>query len=124
MNMQVEQKVVVDNLTILEQNNIAVEAYDVIQIAIAPSAADVEVNIQPGPTGAAKVLMIKASSYASGISYKVHLSTNPAIDLENAHLYLGEGQIGSMGAVPDKLFFSNGATASQITIVVGRDSTP
>jgi hypothetical protein len=124
MNMLVEQKVVIDEKTILEQNNVAVEAYDVIEVAIAPSAADVEVNIQPGPTGAAKVVMIKTSSYPSGLLYKVHASTNPAINLENAHLYLGAGQIGSMGAVPDKLFFSNGATASQITIIVGRDSTP
>jgi hypothetical protein len=51
------------------------------------------------------------------ITYKLHSSGNSAIDLDCAQLFCGEGQLSTLSAIPDVMYFSN-AFDSDVTITI------
>lgn len=105
------------------------EAFDVVEVTLAPGADDVEVDLQPGALEDVRLFGIMANAYQEGgvsmISMKIHDAGNPTILLDSAVLLVGTGAVSILGADPDKIFLSNaGALARNITIVIARDATP
>ena len=107
------------------------EAYDVIEVSLAPAAADVEILLQPGLAAMVYLFGIKMNAYTQAVpgtydvSFKVHSAANPAIQIESAILLPGIGAVSVLGAQPDKIFLSNaGATTKNVTIIIARDATP
>jgi hypothetical protein len=73
------------------------------------------------------LLFIMSNSYPLNgstpqITYKIHSTGNSAIDLDCAQLFCGEGQLSTLSAVPDKLYFSNTSISDvNITILLARN---
>lgn len=118
---------------ISQSRTVALEAYDKLKLVIptGTSGSGLEVNIQPGGQGLAKLLVISASVY-DGLSYKVNDATTGEIQLDGPQFFSGEGGVGLLyepplsdasPAPPTKLFFLN-ASAEDITVevLVARDA--
>jgi hypothetical protein len=109
---------------------VTVEAYDKIDVTVAAGDSDKVVEIQPGASSQVQMLLIKPSEYGEtdptkGLSYKVHDAAATPIVLDQDQLYLGQGQVGLLGAQIDKLLFTNNLAKNvTIEILVGRDATP
>lgn len=104
---------------------VTVEAYDKIDVTVAAGDSDKVVEIQPGASSQVQILLIKASEYGADLTYKVHDVAATPIVLDQDQLYLGQGQVGLLGAQIDKLLFTNNlANNVTIEILVGRDATP
>ena len=117
-------------ISLTEEFSYDAEAYDVIEIQLAPGATDIEVDINPMVLAAAvHLLAIQCDVYkevsTSNVSFKVHSAANPAIKLDSALMLTGPGAVATLLAAPDKLFFANtGAIAKNVTIMIARDATP
>jgi hypothetical protein len=115
--------------SLAQTGTIETEAYAKIEITVPADAADKEVNLQPGGSGLTQFLLITASTYDDPINYKINAASNPAIDLDGPHLFMGKGVIGILdgGSAPTKLFFTSPGAQSEdvdVTILIGRDATP
>jgi hypothetical protein len=104
--------------------SVAAEAYDKVTVEIADTAADQTVEIGAA-TGDVLFLLITASTYGDGLTYRVNDGGNPAHALDRPLLLAGAGAIGLLGFSPTSLLFSNalGANAT-VEILVARDATP
>jgi len=129
MQLNLTQSIKVGQEMLFNENPLyAAEAYDVVAVTIAHGDADKEVDL--GALGTLGVLAIRSSGYkeagVSKLTYKVGAPANPAITLSDAQMFVGDGMIALLGAVPDKLYFSNASATVDydIVIVVGRDVTP
>ena len=103
-----------------------VDAYDLIDVAIADGAADLVVEVQPGSAaGQVQLLLVSASQFNPSLTYRVNDMGNPTHALDRALLLTGAGAVGLLGFAPESLLFTN-TTGSDITvqILVGRDATP
>jgi len=109
-----------------EQKNITCEAIDKVEVSVPHGSSDMEVDLFTGLVTAVHVLAIKANQYPAGLSYKAHTAGGSPIVLDSMQLLVGAGEVGLLGADPDKLFFSNShiSVDAIVTIFVGRDATP
>jgi hypothetical protein len=112
---------------------LAIEAYDRIDVTVAPGASDKVVEIQPGAAGRVQLLVIKSSLYDAKISYTVSDGTDDSdpVTLDAPQTFIGAGAVGLFGIDPPSLLkFSNAFTGpdptkeARIEILVGRDATP
>lgn len=114
--------------TLALNSAIAAEAYDKIDVAIAPGDAEKVVNIQPGAAAQLRLLVIKSSFYGAELSYVASDGTDDsdAVTLDGPQLFIGPGAIALFGVDPRALKFSNthATQAAQVEILVGRDATP
>ena len=103
-----------------------VEAIDKIDLTIASSAKDEEVELQPGGAGQVQFLLIVAEPYDANVSYKVNKKAGDARALDQPHLFTGAGAVSILnGGVPTKLFLSNNTAGdAKVQILIGRDATP
>ncbi len=118
---------------ISQSRTVELGAYDKVNLAIpaGTTGTGLEVNIQPGGQGLAKLLIISASAY-EGMSYKVNDAGTQEIKLDGPQFFSGEGGVGLLyqpplsdpsPAPPTKLFFLN--TSSEditVEVLVGRDA--
>lgn len=105
---------------------LSVEAYDLIDVTVADTSVDTEVEVQPGSAaGQVQFLVVSASQFNPPLTYKVNAPGNPSHDLDRTLLLTGPGAVGLLGFAPESLLFTN-ATGSDVTvqILVGRDATP
>lgn len=107
---------------------IVAEAYDKIDVAIAPGDNGKVVNIQPGTAAQLRLLVIKSSFYGTEVTYKASDGTgdSDAVTLDGPQLFVGSGAVALFGVDPKVLKFSNthATQAAQVEILVGRDATP
>ena len=102
---------------------IAVAAYDVVNVTIAASATGVAVPIQPSTTaGNVILLVISSSQYDAKVTYTVDgIGTSHVLD--GPHVLVGAGAVSLLNAVqpPQTLTFDNTlANDINLQIVVGR----
>ena len=101
-------------------DTLTVDAYDKIE-AVIPANGAATINVQPD--GSAQFLLLTASSYEN-LTYAVDASPT-AITLDGAHVLIGAGAVGLLGATQKQFAFSNtGAEDVTVSILVGRDATP
>jgi hypothetical protein len=114
--------------TLALNSAIAAEAYDKIDVAIAPGDDDKVVNIQPGAAAQLRLLVIKSSLYATEVTYMASDGSDDSdpVTLDGPQLFIGPGAIALFGVDPKVLKFSNthASQAAQVEILVGRDATP
>ena len=107
--------------------SISVEAYDMVDVELADSSAtpaEIEVEIGAG-TGDLLFLMVTASQYGSGLTYKVNDTSDQASTLDGPLLLAGQGAIDLLGGAPISLLFTNTlGSNTNVEILVGRDATP
>ncbi|HSJ58876.1 MAG TPA: hypothetical protein VLC95_16945 [Anaerolineae bacterium] len=98
---------------------IEVDGYDKIE-AVIPAAGSATVEVQPG--NGAMFLLITASAY-NDLTYEVDESGNP-VTLDGAHVLIGAGAVGLLGATQNAFEFNNnGAADVTVDILVGRNAT-
>jgi hypothetical protein len=103
---------------------IEVEAYDVVETTVGADAADLEIQVQPGPAAQVRFLMIEPSGDLDDLTYKVNNAGNPEIGLTGPQTFVGPEAVALLGADPGSLFFSSGpANDAVVRIVVGRVAT-
>ncbi len=112
-------------------HGIQITAYDSVEVTIPGaadlgSATDVAVDVQPtAAAGQVLFLSISSSRYGANLEYDVGGgSTNVALD--GPHVFVGQGAIALLGAVPEQLTFRNGlgdGLNATLTILVGRQAT-
>lgn len=115
-----------------ENGSVTCDAYDVLgPITVEGGASDMEVEVTPASPEQLNLIMIMASAYeetvpgTADITYKPGADSSAAVQLDNAHMYVGKGQIATLEAAPAKLFFSNANAADlTVTVIVGRNATP
>jgi hypothetical protein len=101
-----------------------VDAYDLIDVSIADTAADEVVELQPGGAGQARFLLVLADSYAPALSYKVNDAGNASHDLDRELLLAGEGALGLLAEPPNQLLFTNATgQAISVQVLIGRNAT-
>ena len=127
MDITVKITIQAPGMTTVEDTTVLpVEARDIITVTVPAAAVNQEVDVSPASLVDQSLLYIRASAYPTSLTptYKVGLTSNPAIKLDAPHLYMGS-QDSALPAAVDKLFFSNpGAADVVVTLVVGRDATP
>jgi hypothetical protein len=101
-----------------------VEAIDSLEIPVSAGATDLSVDLQPGGAGQVQFLLINATSYGDGLTFKVNGSGNPSHALNDALVLTGAGAVELLGFPPNQLLFSNSlASAVTVSILVGRLAT-
>jgi len=106
-----------------ENRTLAVDAYDKISVDV-PNTETLDVEIQPGGTGAVKLLVVKSSVYGPDLKYTVNALTADHV-LDQPHVLIGTGSVALFTEEPEKLAFDNQTGEdAQIEILVGRDATP
>jgi hypothetical protein len=108
---------------------VAVDAFDRIAVTVPSSAAvppaEVEVDVQPGAVGRVKFLVVRSNVYGDNLKYKVHVTGNPAVSLNDTLVLVGAGSLGLLGAQVDKLLFVNTlGQPANVEIIVGRQAIP
>ena len=109
---------------------IQVTAYDQVEVDIPGaanlgSATDIVVDVQP-TAAASQVLFlsIQSNRYGAGLEYDVSGGASN-VTLDGPHVFVGQGAIGLLGAVPEQLTFRNGlgdGLNATVTILVGREA--
>jgi len=103
---------------------VAVDAYDRIAVTIPASGAEVEVDVQPGAAGRVKFLIVRSDRYGDNLTFKTHVTGNPAHALDDTLVLSGAGALELLGAQVDKLLFTNNlGQPANIEILVGRQAT-
>lgn len=124
---------IVDGPSLVISKSKVVEAYDKIEVTIAPGSSKQAIEIQPGSADHLNLLLIKSSVYDPKLSYLVSDGTtdsSTSITLDEPHFYLGVGAVSIFGLAPKILKFTNSLSAADpaskatIEILVGRDATP
>jgi hypothetical protein len=129
MNLAMSAQVV-GGPRIAETRVIEVGAYDLVKVTLAPpvppaTATEATAEIQPGDAGDIEALLIRASQYKAGITYKVSdgSTDTAALTLEQPHLYT-RGMIALFGVDPQALKLKNTlASAVDVEVFVGRKAT-
>jgi hypothetical protein len=112
---------VVEGPSLAAFRTINVDAYDKIQVTIAPGAGKV-VEVQPGPAGRVQLLVITSSEFGDLLTYKVN-NTGSDVKLDGEQIFIGDGAVGLLGADPQTLAFTNGlANDVDVAILVGRNA--
>jgi len=110
---------------------IQVTAYDKIQVDVQGaanlgSATDTAIDVQPSATaGQVLFLSIQSNLYGANLEYDVGGGT-ANIPLDGPQFFVGQGAIGLLGTVPERLTFRNGlgdGSNATVTILVGREAT-
>ena len=115
---------VAGGLSLPISSEMAVDAYEKIQVAVPAGATDMTINLQPDGAHLAAFLLIKSSAYGDSLTYKVNTSTT-SIVLNGPHIFIGNGAVSILNSSPTKLLFSNALTGDvTIDILLGRDATP
>ena len=115
---------VVGGTSVPISSEMAVDAYEKIQVAVPAGTTNLTLNLQPDGARLADFLLIKSSAYGDTLTYKVNTSTTPII-LNGPHVFIGNGAVAILDSSPTKLLFSNGLTSDvTIDILLGRDATP
>ncbi len=115
---------VVGGISLPISSEMAVDAYEKIQVAVPAGATDMTINLQPDGAHLAEFLLIKSSAYGDSLTYKVNTSTT-SIVLNGPHVFIGNGAVSILNSSPTKLLFSNALTGDvTIDILLGRDATP
>jgi hypothetical protein len=102
-------------------------AYDKISFSIPDGTTDLLVNVQPGDIKDITFFCVKSDKYTTDLAkqlcYKVADSTT-AINLDQAHVLIGNSIVSLLDKAPTTLKFSN-ATGSpaNVVIIVGRKAT-
>lgn len=113
---------VVEGPSIAAIRTIDVDAYDKIQVTIEAGAAGKKVEVQPGGAGRVQLLVITSSEFGELLTYKVNGAGDDVI-LDAEQVFMGDGGVGLLGAVPETLFFTNGlANDVDVVILVGRNA--
>ncbi|AFY57581.1 hypothetical protein Riv7116_5185 [Rivularia sp. PCC 7116] len=114
--------------------DIKVEAYNKIEVAIQPGDTDKVVNVAQGDKGEISFLLITSNLYSSEekLTYKVG---DKEIQLDQPQIFLGTGAVSLLGENLNQIQFSNkhekateegkpDPNKADIEILVGRDATP
>jgi hypothetical protein len=104
--------------------SVEVEAYDKAAVELADGAPETTIEIG---TATADVLfvLVTASDYGAGLTYKVNDTGNPSHVLDGPLHLAGSGAIGLLGFAPTSLLFTNAlGSAVTVEILVGRDAIP
>ncbi|MDX1413889.1 MAG: hypothetical protein R3293_06840 [Candidatus Promineifilaceae bacterium] len=111
---------VVDGPKFSETTELAVEAFDVVNIAVG-AGESTTADVQPGGEGQIRFLLIKASAYDK-LWYKV---ADNYIELDVQQGYTGKGITAALGSPVQTIEFKNdGDAAVDIVVLVGRMATP
>jgi hypothetical protein len=95
-----------------QQNTIVSEVIDEAIITIPSGSEEIEVDINPSLSiSDVQGLLILASNYPIGLSYKIADSGNPSIEFKNDHIYIG-GQLQAVNLLPNKIFITNNSLVS------------
>ena len=105
--------------------NLAVDAYDKVDVVIPHGGADHTVDIQPSGANQLLFLLISADRYADTLTYKPQDETGPgaaAVKLNAQQLLVGTGAVGLLQKPPKQLIFNNadGAHDANVQILAGR----
>lgn len=127
---------VVGGTSVPISNEIAVEAYEKIQVVVPKSTTDLAIDLPDG----IEFLLIKSSVYGDEMTYKVATSTTDAtvdpptvtttisptpVVLDGPHFFIGSGAVSILSPSPTQLLFSNTLDkAVTIDILLGMDATP
>ena len=104
--------------------SVSAEAYDRIEVELTDGAPEQTVEIGAA-TGDVLLLLVTATEYGSGLSYKINATGNPSHALDGPLQLAGSGAIGLLGFAPTALLFTNTlGTNATVQILVGRDATP
>lgn len=104
-----------------------VEAYDYVQLAVEPGAADRTVEIQPGAADRLTMLLVQSSYYGTDLKVSASDGTDNSDPIVlNEPQVLAGGAIALLGVDPKILKFTNGSAdqTAMIDIYVFRDATP
>lgn len=104
-----------------------VEAYDQIEVLVAPGPAKTTINVSPGPAADVRCLLVRIKEpppYPPKLTYTVGGKGPYALDAP--HWLSGSGAVAMLGADPTQFVFTSEATNPAVTvqIFVGRDATP
>ena len=135
ININVTQKCEIRSGEVIQESiSYAGDAYDVLDIVVPQSTADLEVELYgAGSECSLLAILIPNGVYPMDgddpkVSYKIADAENAATPLGNMHLFTGRGAIQALmegAAEPTKLFFSNEHTEDvTVKVLVGRDATP
>lgn len=104
--------------------SVSVEAYDKVEVELVDGGPETTIEIGAG-SGDLQFLLITASDYGSGLTYKVNDTGNPSQVLDGPLQLAGAGAVALLGFPPTTLLFTNAlGTNSTVEILVGRDATP
>ena len=102
----------------------AVEAYDKVVVTIADGDPETTVEIGAA-TGDVLFLLVTASQYGAGLTYKVNDTGNPPHALDGPLQLAGAGALELLGFAPTSLLFTNAlGVGVTVEVLVGRDATP
>lgn len=108
-----------------------ITAYDLIEVVIPGavdigSATDTVVDVQPtAAAGQVLYLSIHSNRYGANLEYDVDGGASN-VALDGPQVFIGQGAIALLGAVPEQLTFRNGlgdGLNATVTILVGRQAT-
>ncbi len=108
MNVQVE-----GGPRIELSNACSIEAFDRIELSLAPDETDAGVEIQPSEEKEKlQFFIICADRYGADLTYKLDKgdADTDAIHLDSPHVFTGKGAVGLFKSSPEKLFFTNKLT--------------
>jgi hypothetical protein len=95
-----------------QQNTIISEVIDEAMITIPSGSEDIEIDINPSLSiSDVQGLLVLASNYPTGLSYKIADSGNSSIEFKNDHIYIG-GQLQAVNLLPSKIFITNNSSIS------------
>jgi hypothetical protein len=105
--------------TLTESGELTVDAYDVVEATIPKTGDAVTIAVQPD---GAQFIYISATSYKD-LSYTVDGGSDVTFDA--AHILIGEGAAGLLGATQQEFVFTNADTTAdtKVRILVGRKAT-
>jgi hypothetical protein len=108
---------------------IEVEAYDFVKVEVpggdATTPGTATVDVQPSGTGKVKFISIKSDIYDENLTYKVD-GAGSDVKLDSAHVFIGGGALGLLGATTKQFVFTNKAGLTKkagVEILVGRKAT-
>ena len=111
--------------SIMAGNSLAADAYEKLQVTLAPGDADREVTLATAPS----LLLVSADRYTDSdpthkLSYKLN-NAGDAIDLPSPLILLGRPAVDTFATGLTSLSFSNSLSqAVTIQILTARDATP
>jgi hypothetical protein len=108
---------IVNGPNLAGSGELPVDAYDKLHVAIDAGASHT-LEILPGATGNVQLLVINPRPPSVDLTYDVD---GADVKLDGAHVLIGAGAVGLLGATVGSLTFKNeGAAPAEIDVVVGR----
>ncbi|NJR60601.1 MAG: hypothetical protein HC769_18255 [Cyanobacteria bacterium CRU_2_1] len=115
---------------ISSSQELVVEAYDKIDVAIEPTGQEKSIEVQPSEGSQVSFLLIKSSLYSTEAGKLTYgIDDAEQIVLDQPHLFLGPGAVSVLGNAPKIIKFKNAypneeKNRAELEILVGRDATP